>query len=132
MLRKKSIVRALALCLVLVTMASLCAFSASAEELINHSGSAVSCARIHLHADREYCEAKTTYVDYDADTQTSTPVYHYSRARMEQDTLWWTTVIKDSGRQWDDDGDGKTYASTLEDGCTAVEYVARTYYSKDE
>ena len=122
-----------ALCLVLVMVFTIGAISVSAKELINHDGDAVACASIHNHANREYVKATTTYVDYNSSTQKSTPVYHYSRARLEQDILFWTNVIIDTDRQWDEDGDGVSSANTLYDTsekCGSNEYIARTYYGK--
>ncbi len=119
--------------MVLVVVLSLGAMSTSAKEIIDHDGDAVGCAKIHNHANREYVTATTTYVDYNSSTQVSKPVMHYSRARLEQDILFWTNIIIDTNRIWDDDKDGESYANTLDqtsEKCGSNEYIARTYYGK--
>ena len=123
-----------ALCLVLVMVFTIGAISVSAKEMVTHDGWTSSCARIHGHANCEYCEGETTYVDYNANTGKSTPIYHYTRARIEHDILWWTEIVEDSGRKWDTDNNGYTFATTLDGngGCADQDLIGRTYYGNEE
>lgn len=122
----------IALGFVLIMVLSMGIISASAKEVIDHDGWTTSCASIHGHANCEYCSGETSYLNQNTSNNTYTPVYHYTRARMEHDILWWTEIAEDSGRVWDDDNNGYTYATTLDgkEGCASNELIGRTYYGK--